>query len=156
MAVPAAAVPGALDGSAALVAGNGWDAVGLGAGASLEFVTHLDGPVQLEIRIAPAAADGSALNPRFRVTPIGPDGSPAGPAAEIGVRTATTGPWQIVAADLAATWGRLRFEAVDPLTLQSIRGFVPAGGSFDPGSSPLPGWRVTARTPEAVTLEPIR
>jgi hypothetical protein len=156
MAVPAAAGPGALRGTAEAVAGNGWDALAMRPGTTLDFATRIDGRVHLEIRLAGAQAGVLAPDRRFDVAAVGPGGV-ARSVVTVHVPATRTDPWQLVVADVdlaAGDW--LRLEALDPLTVQSIRGFLPAAGPITAGSSPIPGWRVTAATPDAVVMEPIR
>ncbi len=156
MAVPAAAGPGALIGTAEVVTGNGWDALAMQPGTTLDFATRIDGRIHLEIRLAPAEIGVSTPERRFDVAAVGADGAVRS-SVTVQVPVTRTDPWQIAVTDLDLTIGdRLRLEALDPLTVQSVRGFLPADGLLAVGSSPIPGWRVTVAMPNAVALEPIR
>ena len=155
-AVPAAGLPGAVTGSADVVNGNGWDAVALHPGTTMDFAIETAGPVHLEIRIARAQAGASSPDVRFRIMNVGPDGTPRNEVA-VTVPTLASDPWAVVSADVVlATGDRLRLEALDFVTVQSVRGFLPVAASLDVGASPIPGWQVTAVTSDAVTLEPTR
>ncbi len=155
-AVPAAAVPGAISGSTEAVVGNGWDALAMKPGATLDVAARIDGPIHLEIRLAGAQAGLPAPDRRLRISALGPDGR-TGSAVTVVAPPTRADTWLLVVADLELVAGdRLRLEALDPLTVQSVRGFVPAGGSLAVGSSPIPGWQVAATAADAVLLEPIR
>jgi hypothetical protein len=53
--------------------------------------------------------------------------------------------WQVVNAEIALQPGEsLAIEAVDPVTVQSVLGFVAA--------APPVGWQIVATTPDAVVL----
>jgi hypothetical protein len=83
---------------------------------------------------------------------VAPDGT---------IRSQTTVPipsgpedWAVARAAVQTLPGdRLRLVAVDPLTVQSVRGFVGAG-PLVVGASPVPGWTITGVTDDAVVLEP--
>jgi hypothetical protein len=156
MAVPASAGPGALGGAAGVVTGNGWDALALQPGTTLDFATRIDGPIHLEIRVARPQAGEPEPDLRLRVSAVGPDGADGSPVA-IDVPASLADPWHVAAADLVLRIGdSLRLEALGPVTIQSVRGFVPVNGTLAVGSSPITGWRVAVATPDAVALEPIR
>jgi hypothetical protein len=124
-------------------------------GTTLDLGTRVDGPIHLEIRVARVGAGGPTSARRLRLAAVGPDSSAHAPVT-IEIPATVTGPWQVVVADLDLAAGdRLRLEALDAVTVQSVRGFLPAAGSLAVGSSPIPGWRVTVATPDAVVLEPI-
>jgi hypothetical protein len=151
-AVAVAADPGTVSGGADVVIGNGWDALAMAAGTSLALPLRASGPVHLAIRVAGDQAGPAApvRRLRLRVLPAtGPERH-----TEIEAPATATEPWQIVRADLALAVGdRLVLEAQDPVTVQSIRGYLP-GDAFSAGSQPIPGWRVSAMTADATVLEP--
>jgi len=158
MAVSAAAVPDALKGTgrAEAVTGNGWDALSMEANAVLELPFRGAGPIHLEIRVAGAQAGLAAPARRFLVR-VAPASGPSGRPIEIEVPATRSDPWQLVTADVDVGPGdRLVLQAGDPLTVQSIRGFATAEGALALGSVPIPGWRVSVATPDAVVLEPVR
>ena len=158
MAVSAAAVPDALrsTGRAEAVTGNGWDALSMEANAVLELPFRGAGPIHLEIRVAGAQAGLAAPARRFLVR-VAPASGPSGRPIEIEVPATRSDPWQLVTADVDVGPGdRLVLQAGDPLTVQSIRGFATAEGALALGSVPIPGWRVSVATPDAVVLEPVR
>jgi len=154
--VPATAAPGLRSDAAAPVSGNGWDAMGLAAGSWLDLPVRATGDTDLEIRVLGSPVPGFVSERRFVVHVLGSDG------AERGVNSLTApgardDPWQVLDAQLDIQAGdRLRIEAVDPITVQSVRGFLSASEPLAPGSSPIPGWRVSMMTADAVVLEPER
>jgi hypothetical protein len=150
-AVPVAARPGALTGGAETVPGNGWDALTMLANAALELPLRATGPVHLEIRLAGAQAGVAAPLRRFQLVAVAVSG--ASRRIDVDVPATRIDLWQIVTADVDLNPGdHLVLQAIDPLTVQSVRGFMPIGGAIASGSQLVPGWEVSITTPEAVTL----
>ena len=122
--------------------GNGWDAVALDPGATLTIPIDANGPVDLEIRLLTGSPAGSAGNgqSRFRLH-VGDTVTDV---------TATSDPdfdFSVVTTSIDLPAGAtLLLEAIDPITVQSVTGFVP-----DPG--PPPGWSVAATTDDAVVWQ---
>jgi hypothetical protein len=144
--------PGAVTGDATIAEGNGWDGLALAPGASLDLPVAATGPIDLEIRVLANGGSPSGEDRRMGLAVVAPDGTirsetalpiPSGPDDWAVARVAV----QAVAGD------RLRVRAVDPLTIQSVRGFVDAGPVMV-GGSPVPGWTITDVTDDAVVLEP--
>jgi hypothetical protein len=154
-AVPVAAHVGAVSGAAETVTGNGWDALALQANTSVELPLRAAGPVHLAIRLAGAQAGVAAPLRRFQLQVV-----PApGPIRRVEVEAPATNVdlWQVVTADVDLGPGdRLILQAEDPLTIQSVRGFMRVGDTLSVGAEPIPGWRVSATTPDAVALVPVR
>ncbi|MEO8572022.1 MAG: DUF6541 family protein [Chloroflexota bacterium] len=135
-----AAAAGRVTGSSRILQGNGWDAEILDPGSILTIPVATAGRIDLEIRILTAGGGGlapasGALHFRLHAgatvqelaaTPIA--------GAEFAVVRTTV--------DFAAGMP-LRLEAVDPVAVQSITGFV-----SDPG--PPPGWTVSKQNEDAV------
>jgi hypothetical protein len=140
-AVMAAAAAG-VTGTTQPIEGNGWDAVVLEPGATLAIPIDATGPVDLEIRLLTGPAAGSVVDgqSRFRLH--------AGDT--VTDLTATSDPdsdFSVVTTSVDLPAGAtLRLEAVDPITVQSVTGFVP-----DPG--PPPGWSVATATDDAVVWQ---
>jgi hypothetical protein len=150
-AVPAASRPGALTGEAESVAGNGWDALAMHTNTTLELPLRTAGQVHLEIRLAGAQAGIAAPLRRFQLLTVAASG--ASQRIEVDVPATRVDLWKVVTADVDLGRGdRLVLQAEDPLTVQSIRGFVSAGVAIAAGSQLVPGWQVSIATPEAVTL----
>jgi hypothetical protein len=141
-AAVAGLLPGAIDGPASRVPGNGWDGLALEPGAALAIPTDLpDAPVRLVVRLADLPDTGPQRRLVVRTT------TPGGEQAhEIEAPPDGDG-FTTVAVDLAPAPGAtIELEAIDPIVVQSLRGFVP--------SPTLPaGWLVTDETDEAVVLE---
>jgi len=155
-AAPVTAVPGLRSGAATPVSGNGWDAMALAAGSWLDIPVRASGRTYLEIRVLGAPAAGSAPERRFIVRVLGSGGTERS-ANSIAAPAARNDPWQAVDAQLdIQADDRLRIEAIDPITVQSVRGFVSTIEPLAPGSSPVPGWLVSTMTDDAVVLEPTR
>jgi hypothetical protein len=153
-AVPAAAGPGALRGAAETVTGNGWDALAMQANSSLELPLREAGPVHLETRLAGAQAGVAAPLRRFELLVV-PASGVTNPI-EVEVPATRIDPWQVVTADVDLGPGdRLVLQADDPLTVQSLRGFMTVSDTLAVGSEPVPGWRVSLLTADAVKLEPV-
>jgi hypothetical protein len=150
----AAGRPGMQTGRTAPAEGNGWDGLALEASASFDVPVLSTGAADLEIRVLAAAAAGRRLVVRV-IEPGGAERS----SATVAVPPAGPDTWQVLdVAVTTVTGDRLRFEALDPMTVQSVRGFVPVveAGPIMAGAIPVPGWRVTAVTSDAVVLEPVR
>ena len=135
-----AAAGGGATGATHALDGNGWDAVALDPGASLAIPVAATGPVDLEIRLLTPAAARGAKPARFRVR-----------AGETAVDlTATREPGRRFHGrqDVDRCPGRrlARPRGVDPITVQSVTGFVP-----DPG--PPAGWSVATTTDDAVVWQ---
>lgn len=140
-AVVAAAAPGTVTGTSQVVEGNGWDAVTLDPGAMLTIPAAADGPIDLEIRLLTPATDPATAGARFRLH--------AGDTVTDLTATRTDdADFTVVTTSLAALphGELLRLEAVDPITVQSVAGFVP-----DPG--PPVGWSVATTTNDAIVWQ---
>ena len=136
-----AAAAGGVRGPTRVVQGNGWDAQLLEPGAILTVPVMTAGRVYLEIRIlTDVAGTGDTTSPRFRVH-AGDTATEltAIPVLGFDFTTATT------TVDLAAGTS-LMIEAIDPLAVQALTGFV-----ADPG--PPSGWTVAVRTDDAVVWQ---
>jgi hypothetical protein len=150
----AASRPGMRSGRATVADGNGWDGLALDAGASFDLPVAHNGPADLELRVLAAPSGGSPVGRRMVVRVIAPDGTERS-SAGVAVPVPGAEPWQILQVPVVTASGdRIRFEAVDPVTVQSVRGFTPAG-PIAVGASPIAGWRIVTLTPDAVVLEPI-
>lgn len=155
-AVPAADRPAALVGVRQVVEGNGWDAMSLAAGSTLDVASSADGTIHIEVRVAGAQAGISAPVRSLAIQIIEADGSQRSASTSVIPATAVD-PWQVVRVDLEARPGdRIRLAAEDPVVVQSIRGFTTSAGPLSVGSEPAPGWRVARVTADAVVLEPSR
>jgi hypothetical protein len=140
-AVVAAATPGTVTGTSQVVEGNGWDAVTLDPGAMLTIPATADGPIDLEIRLLTPATDPATTGARFRLH--------AGDTVTDLTATRTDdADFRVVTTSVAALphGELLRLEAVDPITVQSVAGFVP-----DPG--PPVGWSVATTTDDAIVWQ---
>ena len=143
--------PGAVAGASTIAEGNGWDGLALEPGASLDVPVATTGPVDLEIRVLANGGTGTSDGRGMGLAVVAPDGA---------VRSETTlpilsgtGDWVVVKAPVQAIAGdRLRIQAIDRLTVQSVRGFVDAGPVIA-GASPVPGWTISEVTDDAVVLE---
>jgi hypothetical protein len=137
----------AVDGSnrgVAIRAGNGWELVDLDADAHLALPLRASGPIYLELRFEGIGANGPRPARRFRLIGVDPAGGEHN-LAEMTVPPSGSDTWQAipVSIDLPAD-DRLVLDALDPLSVQSVRGFVPAE---------LPaGWLVRTQTDDAVLL----
>jgi hypothetical protein len=153
MAVPAAAIPGALNGSAVAVVGNGWDALAMEPGATLQLPLRVSGSTRLEIRLVGAQAGVAPPARRFQLQVL-PASGPAPPPLDLQAPATRTDLWQVIRTEVALEPGdRLVLAALNALAVQSIRGFGPMDGSLEVGAEPIPGWRVTDVTQDAVVLE---
>jgi len=133
-------------GATAVIEGNGWDAERLEPGASLIVPIGTHGPIDLEIRLLTAssgadpATTGGSAPARFRLL--------AGASVmELTVAPTPGSAFSVVTAsvDLPIA-GPVRLEAIDPIAVQSVTGFV-----ADPG--PPAGWRVATGTDDAVVWQ---
>ena len=87
------------------------------------------------------------------VTVIAPDGTERS-STGVDVPAPGADAWQVLHVPITTVTGdRIRFEAVDPVTVQSVRGFVTTG-PVEAGAIPVPGWRIVTVTADAVVLEP--
>jgi hypothetical protein len=164
-AAVAASRPGMRTGQASAAEGNGWDGVALEAGASFAVLSSYSGPADLEIRVLAAApalpATGPPALPAIgppaarRITVMVMDSSGRTRSSTVlDIPAPGSDEWQVVHAPVMTVAGdRIRIEAVDPVTVQSIRGFMPAG-SIATGASPIQGWVIVSVTPDAIVLEP--
>jgi hypothetical protein len=136
------AAVGGVTGATESIEGNGWDAVALDSGATLSIPIDATGRVDLEIRLLTGPAAGSAADghSRFRLH--------AGDA--VTDLTATPGAnseFSVVTTSVDLPAGTtLRLEAIDPITVQSVTGFVTDQG-------PPPGWAVATTTDDAVVWQ---
>ena len=136
-----AATDGRVTGATRIVEGNGWDAVALDPLATLSIPMSAPGPIDLEIRLlTPAVGETAAPASRFRLH--------AGET--VTDLTATPDPnadFTVVKTSVSLPAGTpLRLEAIDPVTVQSVTGFV-----ADPG--PPAGWSVATTTDDAVVWQ---
>jgi hypothetical protein len=144
VAAVAAQAPGGESGPATVVEGNGWDAVALAAGARLVMdVATFDQPMALELKFSGKAGTLPVADRQVRLLAIGSGGERT--VADLVVPATANEDWQVVQADVTLRMGeRLAIEAVDPVTVQSMLGFVAA--------TPPSGWKTIASTPDAVVL----
>jgi hypothetical protein len=155
-AVPVTAAPGLRSDAATPVSGNGWDAVALAAVSWLDIPVRATGPTDLEIRVLGSPVPGSVPERRFIVRVLGSGGTERA-ANSIAAPAARDEPWQVVHTEVDLQAGdRLQIEAVDPVTVQSVRGFLPTSEPLAPGSRPVPGWQITTMTADAVVLEGVQ
>jgi hypothetical protein len=102
------------------------------------------GPVALEMRVAGTLDNHGLPARRFRVLAV--SGDDARDVAQVIAPATTVEDWQVVRADVVLRPGEaIAIEAIDPITVQSVLGFVP-------GVVPA-GWRLADETPDAVVLE---
>ena len=148
VATIAALDPARVAGAAAVVDGNGWDAMSLEPAARLVAVpAQAGGPVALEMRVAGTLDNHGLPARRFRVLAV--SGGHARDLAEAVAPATTVEDWQVLRADVVLRPGEaIAIEAIDPITVQSVLGFVP-------GVVPA-GWRLADETPDAVVLERAR
>jgi hypothetical protein len=149
-AVAAGLADDAVAGSWSLLSGNGWDAAALDAGSVLRLSLGATGRAHLELRVA-GAQQGIPVPARsFELTAITTGGGQR-TLAQL-TAPATSEPWQRLSADVELGPGeRLAITAVDPVTIQSVRGYLDASAAADHLASL--GWRVTRTTGEAAVLE---
>ena len=140
-----AAAAAGVTGTTQPVEGNGWDAVALEPGATLAIPTDATGTVDLEIRLltGPTRDDAAGGRPRFRL-------HAGDTATDLTVAPDPDADFTVVKASVDLPAGApLRIEAIDPITVQAVTGFVP-----DPG--PPPGWSVATMTDDAVVWQRAR
>jgi hypothetical protein len=143
-----AARPGTRSGRTVVTDGNGWDGLVMESDASLGLPMSRSGPVDLEIRVLAAPGERHMI-----VSVIDPAGAERS-SATVQIPPPGVELWQVLHVPVTTSSGdTIRVLAVDPVTIQSVRGFVSAG-PLDVGVSPVPGWRIAAATPDAVVLEP--
>ena len=135
-----AAAAGGVTGTSRVVEGNGWDAVALDPGATLTIPTAASGPIDLEIRLLTPATDPATSTSRFRLH--------AGDATtDLTATRSDDADFTVITASVDLPAGAsLRLEAVDPIAVQSVTGFVP-----DPG--PPVGWSVATTTDDAIVWQ---
>jgi hypothetical protein len=147
--------PGMRTGRSRVIDGNGWDALAMEPGASFDLPVLSSGPTSLEIRVLAAPSGSWPGGGRITVKVIDPDGVERS-SADVDVTAPGAGAWQVLHVPVVTVNGdRIRIEAVEPGTIQSVRGFLPVG-PVEVGASPVPGWRIVTVTPDAVVLEPVR
>ncbi len=132
-----AAAAGGVTGTSRVVQGNGWDAVALDPGATLTIPTAATGPIDLEIRLLTPTTDPATSGTRFRLH--------AGDmTTDLTATRSDDADFTVVTTSVDLPAGAaLQIEAVDPITVQSVAGFVP-----DPG--PPAGWSVATTTDDAI------
>jgi hypothetical protein len=145
VAATAAGDHGPADGTTHIVDGNGWDVVELSPGTRLAFRITSQGPVDLEMRFRADLTGGAVPARAFRLLAVGPT-TDARILGEYLLPATSAEEWQITTTrvDLQAS-ERLAMEAIDPVMIQSILGFV--------ASSPPRGWHIARETEDAVLLE---
>jgi hypothetical protein len=148
VATVAAEAPGGTTGPAALVDGNGWDAVALEPGARLVIApAGTDRSIDLEIRFGGGESNQPVPDRRVRLIAVG-DGEERD-IGDLVVPATELEAWQVISAEIdLRSAERLAIEAVDRVTIQSIRGFVT--------TTAPDGWRSVTATPDAVLLERLR
>jgi len=153
-AAVAASGPGLRTGQATVAEGNGWDGLSMATGASFDLPSLPEGAIDLEIRVLAATPSDGTPGPRqMTVSVVDPAGTQRA-SASVGIPQPGADPWQIAHVPVATMSGdTIRIQAVDPVTVQSVRGFMPAG-PIAIGASPVPGWRIATVAPDAVVLEP--
>ena len=139
-----ASEPGGVAGATTVEKGNGWDSVKLAQGGRLIVsVSGAAQPIELEVRFG-GPADGQT-GPDRRVLLIAIGAAGERPIGNLAVPASALDDWEVVRAQVSLEDGeRLAIEAIDPVAVQSVRGFVNA--------SPPPGWRLTTSTADAVVL----
>jgi hypothetical protein len=124
--------------------GNGWDLVDLDAGARLALPVRASGTIDLELRFEGRRDNWPQPARRFRLLAVDPAGAER-MLSEMVVPESGSNDWQVLEASIVLRAGDgLLVEATDPLTIQSVRGFVP--------QAVPPGWRVEKQTNDAVLL----
>jgi len=135
-----AAAAGDATGTSRVVEGNGWDAVALDPGATLTIPTAATGPIDLEIRLLTPATDPATSANRFRLH--------VGDATnDLTATRRDDADFTVVTTSVDLQPGApLSIEAIDPITVQSVTGFVP-----DPG--PPAGWSVATTTDDSIVWQ---
>ena len=124
--------------------GNGWDLVDLAAGGRLVLPTAVTGPLDLELRFEGKRDNASVPARRFRLLAGGIAGGER-PLADLVVPPSGPNDWEVLHTSIDLGTGEsLLLEALDPLSLQSVRGFASA--------APPTGWQVVSQTADAVLL----
>lgn len=144
----AAKESGGTSGAATIVDGNGWDGVAIEPSGRVFFAPAVvDRPIALEVRFLGAQANRAVPDRRVRLIAVGSAGERD--IADLVVPATLLDEWQVVKTEVDLRPGeRLAIEAVDPVMVQSILGFVATG---------LPnGWQIVRTTPDAVVLGRIR
>jgi hypothetical protein len=135
-----AAAIGGVTGTSRVVEGNGWDAIALDPGATLTIPTATSGPIDLEIRVLTPAAAQVPAPTRFRL-------HAGDTTADLTTARSDDADFSVVTTSVDLQPGAtLRLEAIDPITVQSVTGFVP-----DPG--PPAGWSVATTTDDAIVWQ---
>ena len=124
--------------------GNGWDLVDLAAGGRLVLPTAVTGPLDLELRFEGKRDNASVPARRFRLLAGGIAGGER-PLADLVVPPSGPNDWEVLHTSIDLGTGEsLLLEALDPMSLQSVRGFASA--------APPTGWQVVRQTADAVLL----
>ena len=119
---------------AAIRDGNGWDLVDLDAGARLALPLRSSGAIALELRFEGRRDNRPQPARRFRLIAVDPAGAER-TLSDMVVPESGSDDWAVLEASIVLPAGdSLIAEAVDPLTIQSVRGFVP--------QAMPPGWRI--------------
>ena len=140
-----AAETGGSTGTTVRIDGNGWDAEALASGASLTVPVAAQGRIDLEIRLlttasADAGPAGGIPAARFRLV-TGTD------VTELTASPTPGAAFSVVAVAVDLPVGApVRLEAIDPITVQSVTGFM-----ADPG--PPAGWTLATTTDDAVVWQ---
>src|SRR5207247_8986720 len=124
--------------------GDDWALVGVAAGRRLVSPTAGTGPLCLELRSEGKRVNASVPARRFRLLAGGIAGGER-PLADLVVPPSGPNDWEVLHTSIDLGTGEsLLLEALDPLSLQSVRGFAPA--------APPTGWQVVRQTADAVLL----
>jgi hypothetical protein len=135
-----AAAAGGASGTTRALQGNGWDAVVLEAGATLTVPVVTAGKVDLEIRLLIGSFVDPATRPRFRL-------HAGNLVTELMAIPVEDEDFTVVTTTFYLPAGApLRIEGIDPITVQSITGFV-----ADPG--PPQGWTAVTQTDDAIVWQ---
>jgi hypothetical protein len=134
------AAAGGATGTATTIEGNGWDAVTLDPGATLTLPVTATGPVDLEIRFLTPATDPATRPSRFKLI-VGET------AMDLTTTPTSDADFTTVKASVDVPAGAtVRLEAVDPITVQAVAGFVADAG-------PPAGWSVATTTEDAIVWQ---
>ena len=152
-ATMAATRPGMTAGRPTPIEGNGWDALVMEPGAWFDLPVPAAGPAALEIRVLAAPSGSWPGGGRIVVRVIDAAGAVRS-SASVDVTPPGADAWEVLHVPVATSTGdRIRIEAVEAGTIQSVRGFMPAG-PIAVGASPVPGWQIATVAPDAIVLEP--
>jgi hypothetical protein len=145
VAAIAAARPAGVSGATRIVDGNGWDAVELQPQGRLILAPDVpEQPIDVEIRCLGLEENQAVPDRHLRLLAVGGGGSRV--LTDLVVPATAVDPWQVVRARVALQPGeQLVIDAVDRLTVQSVRGFVAA--------TPPNGWHVVRQNADAIVLE---